>query len=527
MESKNNKNIRIIPKLDIKGPNLIKGINFEGLRVLGKPEDFALKYYKDGADEIIYIDVVASLYGRNNLLEIVEKTAKNIFIPLTAGGGIRTIEDIRALLRAGADKVAINTAAIKNPQLISQASKVFGSQCIVVSIEAKKNEDGSYECYIDNGRERTGVDVFEWAQRVVKLGAGEILITSIDRDGTGKGYDINLVKKVTELVSIPVIACGGAGRKEHIEQVIKEGKVDAVALASLFHYNFSITADPTKYEGEGNIDYLVKNDKINLNGRIIPSDINEVKLFLKEQGIACINHPNAENNNSLDNLINSPLLAIIDYGLGNLFSIKKAFESSGARVVITDNLQKIKTADGLILPGVGTFYDGIKGLEDRGLLEPIKSLIRNGKPIIGICLGMQILMTEGEEFGLHKGLDLIRGKVICMAQPEELSSQYKIPHVGWNKVDFLKPWHKGEKLAFGNNTKDDYFYFVHSYMVVPDNKDNIVGVTSYGNNIFCSVIKKDNIIGCQFHPEKSGDSGLNFCKNIVNFVNNNKNILAN
>jgi len=176
------RSFRIIPRLDIKGPNLVKGIHLEGLRVLGKPEDFAFQYYLDGADELLYMDVVASLYGRNNLLEIVRATAEKIFIPLTVGGGIRSIEDIRNLLRAGADKVAINTAAINNPDLIKEAAKTFGSQCIVVSIEAKKKEGGAYEAYTDNGREMTGVEVLSWAKRAVDLGAGEILVTSIDID---------------------------------------------------------------------------------------------------------------------------------------------------------------------------------------------------------------------------------------------------------------------------------------------------------------------------------------------------------
>ncbi len=531
MKFKNNQNIRIIPKLDIKGPNLVKGINFEGLRVLGKPEDFALKYYEEGADEIIYMDVVASLYGRNNLLEIVERTARNIFIPLTVGGGVRTIKDIRALLRAGADKVAINTAAVKNPKLISKAAKVFGSQCVVILIEAKKNENGSYECYIDNGRERTGIDVFEWAKRVVELGAGEIFVTSIDKDGTGKGYDIELISKITDLVSVPVIACGGAGKKEHIAEVIKIGKADAVSAASILHYNFSSAADPAEYQEEGNIDYLVKNDKVNLNGRIIPAGISEIKSFLIDNGIMCRNYSHEKKINFPEKLIfnikdDSPLLAIIDYGLGNLFSIKKAFESAGANVMITDNPEIIEKSDGLILPGVGAFYDGMKGLKSRGLIEPIKLSAEKGKPLFGICLGMQLLMTEGEEFGLHKGLDLIKGKAIRIPRPKASGLQYKIPHVGWNKVDFSKSQRKNGRLNFKNNKEGDYFYFVHSYVAAPDNLCDVAGTTNYGDNVFCSVAAKGNIFGCQFHPEKSGKAGLRFCESIVDFVRNNKNIIA-
>ena len=199
------KYVRIIPRLDIKGPNLVKGIHLEGLRVLGKPEKFARHYYEQGADELVYMDVVASLYGRNNLLDIVAKTSREIFIPLTVGGGLRTIKDIQAVLRAGADKVALNTAAIRRPELIREAAKRFGSSTIVISIEAIKKSDGRYEAYTDNGREKTGVDVFDWALKAVELGAGEIMITSIDQEGTGHGFDIALTRKIAEAVNIPVI----------------------------------------------------------------------------------------------------------------------------------------------------------------------------------------------------------------------------------------------------------------------------------------------------------------------------------
>lgn len=227
---------RIIARLDIKGPNLVKGIHLEGLRVLGSPEQFAKHYYDSGADELMYMDIVASLYNRNSLHDIISKTAKQIFIPLTVGGGIRTLDDIRTVLRAGADKVALNTAAIKNPEIIRQAANMFGSSTIVVSIEAKRMPDGSYEAYTDNGRERTGVEVLQWAQQATALGAGEIVITSIDREGTGKGFDLELTSAVAERVTVPVIACGGAGKMQDIIDVFTAGHADAVSLASLLHY---------------------------------------------------------------------------------------------------------------------------------------------------------------------------------------------------------------------------------------------------------------------------------------------------
>ncbi len=230
-------NKRLIARLDIKGPNLIKGVHLEGLRVIGDPGIYAKRYYEQGADEIIYMDCVASLYGRNTLIEIIRSAARDIFIPLTVGGGIRSVEDAKEILRAGADKIAINTAALATPTLIRDLSKRFGSQCVVVSIEAKKTNKNTWEAYTDNGREQTGKDVADWAEEAVNLGAGEILLTSVDREGTRKGFDIQLIKEVTSRVSVPVIASGGMGQPEHLIQALIDGHADAVAMADILHNN--------------------------------------------------------------------------------------------------------------------------------------------------------------------------------------------------------------------------------------------------------------------------------------------------
>ena len=230
-------NIRLISRLDIKGPNLIKGIHLEGLKKIGNPNEFATKYYNEGIDEILYMDIVASLYGRNNLQSIIRDTVKNIYVPITVGGGIKSIEDVRDILKCGAEKIAINTAATKNPDLIKQISNRFGSQSIVVSIEAKKISDNKWEVYTENGREKTGMDVLEWAQKVDKLNAGEILLTSIDNEGTQKGFDNTLIKTVSNNVSIPVIASGGMGSIEHAKSVIEDAKADAIAMALVLHYS--------------------------------------------------------------------------------------------------------------------------------------------------------------------------------------------------------------------------------------------------------------------------------------------------
>ena len=228
-------NIRLIARLDIKGPNLIKGIRFEGLRVIGSPAEHALRYYQQGADELIYIDSVASLYGRNNLSDIVQSAARNVFIPLTVGGGIRSTDDVRHLLRCGADKVAVNTAVIAQPGLITEIAREFGSQCMVLSIQAKQIAPGRWEAYTDTGRERSGVDVIEWARKGVQLGAGEILITSVDREGTRKGFDIDLVRTVAAEVNVPIIASGGMGSAQDAVDVVRQGHADAVAMADILH----------------------------------------------------------------------------------------------------------------------------------------------------------------------------------------------------------------------------------------------------------------------------------------------------
>lgn len=234
-------NIRLIARLDIKGPNLIKGVHLEGLRVLGDPQAFATRYYEQGADELIYMDIVASLYGRSILTDIVRRAAHDVFVPMTVGGGIRSTEDVRDLLRAGADKVSINSAAVRRPALVSEVARRFGSQCMVLSIEAKQRAAGRWEVYTDCGRERSGIDVVEWARRGVELGAGEILVTSIDREGTRQGFDTDLIRAVAEAVSVPVVASGGYGREGHLAPAVAAGAC-AVAVADALHYGRSTLA---------------------------------------------------------------------------------------------------------------------------------------------------------------------------------------------------------------------------------------------------------------------------------------------
>lgn len=290
--------IRVIPRLDIKGPNLIKGIQFDGHRVLGAAEEFAEIYYAEGADELIYQDAVASLYRRNGLTEVVKRIAEKVFIPITVAGGIRSVQDIQILLRSGADKVAINTAAIETPELLSDAAKMFGSQCIVSSIEAFRGSDGRYRCWVDYGRETTNVDAIEWAQRVANLGVGEILITSINNEGMGSGYDLELINQITSRVHVPVIACGGAGNVGDFSKAVIEAGADAVSAASIFHYYYAKPKPQSKTMqsvgsklrmGEdidaGNIDFLNHGYGGEKAIMVEPASIKEVKRTMAGAGV--------------------------------------------------------------------------------------------------------------------------------------------------------------------------------------------------------------------------------------------------
>ena len=244
---------RIIPCLDVKDGRVVKGVRFVNLRDAGDPVEVAKKYSEEGADEITFLDITASHEKRKTMIDVVERTASEVFVPLTVGGGLRTVEDVRELLLAGADKITINTAAIADPDFVRRASQRFGSQCIVVAIDARRRDDGGWEVFTHGGRNPTGIDAVGWAAKMEDFGAGEILLTSMDRDGTEDGYDLELTRAISGTVGIPVIASGGAGRLEHLLEAVEAGRADAVLCASIFHYG--------KYS------------------------INEAKEFLSEMGV--------------------------------------------------------------------------------------------------------------------------------------------------------------------------------------------------------------------------------------------------
>lgn len=244
---------RIIPCLDVHCGRVVKGVNFVNLKDAGDPVQIAKAYDEAGADELVFLDITASSDARNIIVNLVEKTAEQVFIPFTVGGGIRTVDDFREILKAGADKISVNSAAIKRPELISEAAYKFGSQCVVVAIDAKQNASGGYSVYLNGGRVDTGLDAIEWAKKAEELGAGEILLTSMDADGTKAGYDLPLTQKVSSVVSIPVIASGGAGQLSHFKDALTTGGADAVLAASLFHYKELTVNELKEYLKQENI----------------------------------------------------------------------------------------------------------------------------------------------------------------------------------------------------------------------------------------------------------------------------------
>jgi len=474
------KKVRIIPRLDVKGPNVVKGIQLEGLRVVGNPAELARRYYEQGADEILYIDIVASLYNRNNLTHIVEETTeKGVFIPITVGGGIRSIEDITKLLRAGADKVAINTAAVKDPLLLKKAAEIFGSSTIVLSVEAKQVAPGEWEAYTDNGREVTGLDVVDWVRQAQALGVGEILITSVDREGTKKGFDKDLVEAVTAVATVPVIVSGGAGSIENVKDCVHNKKVDGVAIANLLHYK--------------------------------AHTIDEIKTALDRDRHGAINTNYRMQDRPIEQVTGD--VSILDYGLGNLRSIRNAFSQLGAGVKVISTPQEVAQSRYLVLPGVGAFGEGMRNLQDKGLDKAIMDFAASGRPLLGICLGMQLLMTKSYEFGEHAGLGIIDGEVLPFEKrPDLFNDGYKVPHVGWSRVFAEKDWSR-TIMQFAQNEIDAYF--VHSFYVKPVDPRHVLGKTRYFNTEFCSIVRRDNVYGCQFHPEKSGQAGLHILKEIL------------
>lgn len=276
--------VRVIPRLDVKGENLVKGIHLEGLRVLGDPSYFARHYAETGADELLFMDAVASLYGRNSLLGVVEKTARNVFIPMTVGGGIRSLDDIAKALLSGADKIAVNTAAVSDPTFVTKAAERYGSSTIVVHIDAKRQRNGGWTAWTENGREPSKLDAVAWAARVASLGCGEILVTSIDAEGTTAGYDEDLLHAVARVVSVPVIACGGAQSPDGVAKVAAGIDLGAVSMASILHYGVSAKLQSEGYDFGAAGEFQVLAEKRDFS-RVVPTTIGAIKAAMTNAGV--------------------------------------------------------------------------------------------------------------------------------------------------------------------------------------------------------------------------------------------------
>ena len=466
---------RIIARLDIKGKKLIKGIRFEGLRVIGDAVDFAEKYYLNGIDEILYIDAVASLYGRNSLSEILSETSKKIFVPITAGGGIKSIEDAKSLISNGADKVAVNTGLVENISLANSLVKVFGSQCIVASIQAKRNPNLGWEVMKASGRERTGKRVIDWINDLQGQGVGEILITSVDMDGLSKGIDSDLIEVCSKVCKIPLLVGGGFGQEAEVDRVIINPKISGVSIGASFHKN--------------------KLSIKNLKNKIRESQPNLIRVVKCED-----DYYSKKNSKKIGNLFRKKNLTIIDYGLGNNLSLLNALEKLDYEVKISSSINKIRDADLVFLPGVGSYSQGIKNLKNTGIFDLLIENSKLGKPIIGICLGMQMMLERGYEDGINSGLGLIKGEAKYMG---EIKSDKKmlIPHVGWNII-------KSNNKSFNSDIFNSMQYFVHSFNATDVPFKNRLHTFNYYKKEWIASIIKENIVGFQFHPERSGLQGL-------------------
>ena len=506
------KNLRVISRLDIKGSNVIKGIQFEALRVIGNPQDLARKYYNDGIDEIIYVDTVANLYNRSKIVDIVYEASRNIGIPLTAGGGVRTLKDIEELLNAGADKVFINTQATKNPRFIEGAAKIFGSQCIVLSVEAKNLKKNKWEAYTDSGREPSGLDVIDWIKKGENLGAGEIFLTSIDKDGTKKGFDIELIKEVSKKTSLSLVVSGGYGDIQHLNELTNIKNINGVAIGSAFHYEKSTIQEAKKFLKNNFVIRKVNNKKSKNNTD--ESSALDLKADYNKYSFRQMRDASLKVKNQKESLFKIKKkkkfkIGVINYGINNLQSVVNALNKIKARASWINTPEEIMNSEKIILPGIGAFGEGMKGLKKNNLVNALKKKVNEGTPILGICLGMQLLFSESFEFGKFKGLNFIKGKVISLKKNKDI----KIPHIGWSQIKINNKLNQNILKNFNNN--ENYFYFVHSYMAVPSNKKIISSETYYGKNKICSSIQHKNIFGTQFHPEKSGELGARVLKNFV------------
>jgi len=466
---------RLIARLDIKGSRLIKGIRFEGLRVLGDPREGALRYAEAGADELLYVDAVASLYGRNGLADLLRRTSREVFIPVTAGGGVRSVGDAAALLSAGADKIAVNTAALQRPALITELAEAFGSQCVVASIQARRMGVGVWEAMAEAGRERSGQEVLAWMEQVQQLGAGEILLTSVDQDGTCAGPDRELQVAAASRADVPLVLGGGFATTQHVLDALQETRISAVCLGAALH-------------------------RRQLELAALKCELSAASAHLPIRLVA-----SAATSSSVS--ANQPLAAerigVIDYGMGNQQSLINAFEHLGATTVLSSEPNELQGCALLALPGVGAFPQGMAELQKRGLDRLLRQWVHDGRPLLGICLGMQMLFESGDEFVHTPGLGLLKGHVQAIPSENQFDESVTLPHMGWNLVI------PGQALSSKMSIKPVNQYFVHTYAAGNVEPKSIFFSCTYRHLQLIAAVRTGNVVGFQFHPERSGPDGLN------------------
>ena len=473
---------RLIARLDVKGSRLIKGVRFEGLRVLGDPSEAAIRYVQAGADELLYVDAVASLFGRNSLSDLLKRASSEVFIPITAAGGVRSVEDAAALLSAGADKVAVNTAALERPELIRELAEAFGRQCVVASIQARRMASGAWEAMKEAGRERTGRAVSEWISCLEDLGAGEILLTSVDQDGTCSGPDDQLIQVASSITSVPLVVGGGFSDCDQIKSALIEKNISAVSLGASLH-SHRLDLRVVKQE----ILESTPNIPIRPDSSVSTTLSSENKILSGAEGLS----------------LADCRIGVIDYGMGNQHSLINALESFGSEVLLTDKPSILTSCDLLTLPGVGAFPKGMDALRQRGLDSWLcNEWVAHGKPLLGICLGMQMLFESSTEFKDTLGLGLVRGHVRSLPSVDLDGSPLVLPHMGWNRL-----------ISGSSNLADDSFdlinqYFVHTYAAVDVDPSAIMFYARYGHQDFVAAVRYGSVAGFQFHPERSGSDGL-------------------
>ncbi len=465
---------RLIARLDVKGSKLIKGVRFEGLRVIGEAIEAANRYAMEGIDEMLFIDAVASLYGRNSLTDILRHTTREIFVPITAGGGVRSIADAATLLASGADKIALNSEALKRPELITELATEFGSQCVVASIQARKVNTLEWEAMGEAGRERSGKSVLSWIREVQERGAGEILLTSINQDGTCQGPDHELINTACTNIAIPLIACGGFTTTTDVRKIFEKENISGIAIGTAFH-------------------------KKMLNIEDCKNNLESQSFMLRGSKAK---HP------TKDKKLGDCYIGIVDYGMGNQQSLINALQRIGGNTCLSDQWDKLRTCDLIMLPGVGAFPEGMKKLRQRNLIAPIVEWAKSGKPLIGICLGMQMMFERGEEFESTHGLGLFKGTVKKLNPLDESTmDKMALPHMGWNRlINQNRPT---------NDQSQSEQYFVHSYSAKDVDQSMIISISRYGNEEIVASIQHNKIFGFQFHPERSGNKGLSILKDTI------------